>query len=42
MSIDAEEFINKLLEKGVEEKPKKERMTKEKFNEMKAEVKEFL
>ncbi len=42
MSIDVEEFINKLLEKGPEDKPKKECLTKEQFKEMKSNVEDFL
>ena len=44
MSINVEEFINNLLEKGAEEKAKKEMLanTKEKFKEMKTQIEEFL
>ena len=42
MSINVEEFINNLLEKGAEEKAKKEMLAKEKFKEMKTQIEEFL
>ena len=42
MSINIEEFISNLLEKGAEEKAKKAMLTKEKFKEMKTYIEEFL
>ena len=42
MSINVEEFINKLLEKSIEDKPKTDKLTKEKYKEMKTEIEQAM
>lgn len=42
MTINVEEFIDKLIEKGPEDKPKTESLTKEQFKKMKTNIDEFL
>ena len=38
MSINVEEFINKLLEKSAEDKPKTSKLNKENYKEMKTKI----